>query len=85
MGPVAVVLPSVVLGHDFGFQQRVKHLDCQQHVAEFAVEGFHERVLPWRSRLDEHRPGGAEAAPVGDRVARHLWTDLPPFSGPVSL
>jgi len=43
---VGVVVPPVVLGHNFGFQQRVEQLDGEQFVAGFAVEGFHERVLP---------------------------------------
>ena len=54
MGPVGVVLLAVVLGHNFGLQQGMEHLDREQLVAEFAVEGFDESVLPRCSWFDEH-------------------------------
>lgn len=37
--PVGVVVPSVVLGNDFDFHQRVEYLDGQEFVAEFAWVG----------------------------------------------
>ena len=49
MGPVDVVVGSKVLGHDFGFQQRMECLDGEESVAECAVEGLPEHVLPGRS------------------------------------
>ena len=54
VGPVGVVLLAVVLGHNFGLQQGMEHLDREQLVAEFAVEGFDESVLPRCSWFDEH-------------------------------
>ncbi len=54
MRPVGAVALAVVLGHDFGLQQSVNHLDRQEFLAEFAVEGFDERVLPRRTGVAEH-------------------------------
>lgn len=46
MRPLGGVVPAVVLDHDCGFEQGMEHLDGENFVAEFAVEGFRECVLP---------------------------------------
>ncbi len=44
----------------------------QQFVSETTVEGLDPGVLPWRSRVDEHRVDARLGAPLGDGVGHEL-------------
>jgi hypothetical protein len=76
--PVAVVVLAVVLDHHLGLSEAVEDLDREQLVADAAVKALHERVLPWRARFDERRPGPGEPTPVPKRVRGHLRTVVTP-------
>jgi hypothetical protein len=76
--PVAVVVLAVVLDHHLGLSEAGEDLDREQLVADAAVKALHERVLPWRARFDERRPGPGEPTPVPKRVRGHLRTVVTP-------
>jgi len=61
--PVGDVVLAVVLGHDHGVQQRMKQLDGQEFVADFAAERFYERVdvHPGASQVIEIRNAPSKA------------------------
>ena len=51
--PVGVVLDPPGFDNDLGLEQGGELLDVEQLVADAAVEGLDEGVLPWRAGLDE--------------------------------
>ena len=67
-----VVVLAPVFDDDGGFGETAELLDVEQLIAQAAVEGLHVGVLPWRSGLDERRPGTPEAAPVAEGVRGQL-------------
>ena len=81
VGPVGVVLDSPVLGQDLGLEQRVELFGDEELVAESAVEGFSERVLPRRAGIDERGLDAGEPAPVPHRVRGELGAVVHPDVG----
>jgi hypothetical protein len=55
-------------------EQFVQELSVQEFVVEPTVEALDSGVLRWRTRLDEHRGGGVEPAPVRHRCRNELRT-----------
>ena len=72
MGSVLIVVLAVVLGHDFCFEQGGEYFDSQELVTQFPVEGFHVRVLPGCSGVNEADVRGTESTPVGNGIACHF-------------
>src|SRR3954447_10177051 len=72
VGSVGVVVLAPVFDDDGGFGEAAELFDVEQFVAQAAVEGLHEWVLPGRAGLDERRPRPSEATPVSERVRGQL-------------
>src|SRR3954471_4605185 len=67
--PALVVVLTPVDDEDLGFGQAGEPLDVEQLVADPAVEGLHERVLPGRAGLDDttatcFSPGVSPSSPM---------------------
>lgn len=78
MWPVGVVLDAPVFDDDLRLGEAGELLDVQQLVAEAAVEGLHERVLPRAAGLDVRGGGAGEAAVVLQRPRDHLRAIISP-------
>ena len=53
----SVVLPSPTIFQDLRLLGCDEQLSVEPLIPEEAVEGFHESILPWRSRRDVGRAG----------------------------
>ena len=63
---VRVVVDPPVLDQYTRFEEAVEPPQVQKFVAELTVERFDPRVLPRRSRVDEHGIDGVEPTPIRD-------------------
>jgi hypothetical protein len=69
---LAVVVDAPVLGEDLGLGQARERFEVQQLVTHTSVEGFRERVLPRRARLDVAGRDRRALTPVAQRVGGQL-------------
>ena len=76
--PVGVVLDPPGLDEDLGLEQGGELLDVEQLVADAAVEGLDEGVLPRRAGLDVGGPDAGQAAVVAQRPGDHLGAVVHP-------